>query len=80
LSQVEARGGFTDCKGLAEKLKTDLTKVLNAGRDPEISDRIAWFNYDRCQKAAAFHRSTPGGYSVEMCSLRDSPLSRQFFG
>ena len=58
---------FSDFKALAAQLKKGIEAALNAGRDPQMSDRIDWLLFDRCQKSAAFHRQT-AGYSVEICS------------
>lgn len=62
---------FDDFKKLAADMKTSIEAALKAGRDPQMSARIDWLIFDRCQKSAAFHRKT-AGYSVEICSQPSS--------
>jgi hypothetical protein len=52
-------------------MKKDIEQCLKVGGDPKIEDRVDWLIYDKCQKAANFHRQT-AGYSVEICSKPSS--------
>lgn len=54
-----------DFISLANQLKTSLERVLAKGQDPDIDNRLKWFDYDVCVKSAAFHRQV--GAMVEIC-------------
>src|SRR5262245_5222947 len=69
--EAHERRHFTDVTTLAGQMKKDIEGALKGGKDPQIADRVDWFNYDKCMKSAAFHRDTVG-YSAEMCFKPDS--------
>ena len=54
-----------DFISLANQLKASLQRVLAAGQDPDMENRLNWFEYDVCFKSAAFHRQI--GARVEVC-------------
>jgi hypothetical protein len=45
-----------DFRRLAHQLKQSLEQALHRGSDPDIQNRLTWFDYDVCVAAANFHR------------------------
>jgi len=48
---------FQDFLRLAGQLQNAINRALGANRDPDMDNRLAWFDYDTCEAGAAFHRS-----------------------
>jgi hypothetical protein len=70
--KAHEEGHFKDAKVLLAKLKQDIDKAIKAGRDPELSGRLDWFNFDYCNKSNARHRENDG-YGTDMCFKPESP-------
>ena len=48
---------YRDFLRLARQLQPAIDRVLGEGRDPDMDNRLTWFDYDVCVAGAAFHRS-----------------------
>ncbi len=56
-SEVEAheRRHFEDFRRLARELKESIESALEDGHDPEIVNRLDWFDYDNCIARQRLH-------------------------
>ena len=48
---------YQDFFRLARQLQNAISRALGANRDPDMDNRLVWFDYDVCEAGAAFHRS-----------------------
>lgn len=51
------RKHFEDFRRLARELKEVIEEAIEAGKDPEIRDRLEWFDYDNCVARQQMHAS-----------------------